>query len=201
MCRRNEILITGIIGTIWIGAISHAQIRVYDPATGKSVEAATQEGMDAAAEKGESFKRKDILPSQQVNINMTPNHIAREEGQPTKAPLGNAFIFITADMFTPELAGKIKKAKEMVGLNVEIYAEDMEPKKYFELVARAKDQADGLEFRADSGAYMAMRLNIKEYKTIYYVDAAGTRRQYDLDKDFDKFLRHVKRVKRAKGKR
>ena len=160
-----------------------AELRVYDHGSGADVVAPTRQQAETPPPAA-----------------MVPDHATRAAEQPDESPLGHAFIFITVDSFGPILAANIKKAMAIPGLYVKVYAEQLEPSRYFEMMMQAPEEIGGISFQVDNRNYKAYRFNIKKYPTIYYVDGDGSRRYYDAQKEFDKFLRHVERMAQTKGR-
>lgn len=173
---------------------------MYDRESGGDVAAPSHQGFEGVP------RPQEVAPPPAAR-NETPASIARqgEEAALVESPypLGTALAFLDMEDFNEFLGERLRRAHEIEGLDFQIYVQDMEPLEYVALVAQGMDKGiEGLTFRVDSGAYLAMRHNVKAYNTIVYVDPEGTRRYYDVQTGLDRFMRHVKRIEKAvKGRR
>jgi hypothetical protein len=195
MYVRTSLLIAGF-SLLSVGA-PLAQIRVYNPESGEDMAAPSHQGFEGVP------RPQEATPP--AARNATPAAIVRQEEDAvpvdTPFPLGVALAFVDMADFNEFLSGRLQRAEEVEGLDFQIYVQDMEPLEYVALVAQGKDKGiEGLTFRVDSGAYLAMRHNVKKYNTIVYIDPEGTRRYYDLQTGLDRFMRHVKRIEKTARK-
>ena len=217
-----------LITTTLLATTANAQIRVYDPQTGGDVEAPTQQGLqkDIITPQKEQPKApaRRIQPQQAPknvyeramapqNAENLKNKTIREEQDPEfqepegldvfevfqeQQSLGTAAFFIDKSYFTERQIAKIRQASQIKNLAVEVYVEELDTVEYMALISSVPEGAEGVDFTVDSNNYRAKKYGV-EYHTILYLDPDGSTRRYDLVQDFDKFLRHVERLRREKG--
>ena len=211
MQLQTRLLITAVLYCCVAVEAPYSQIRVYDPATGMDTIAPTQQGWEGefintpmqsevempAVRKAYKVpvtnKPLTVRPLQEP----TPADINNGVAQNTQFPLGKAIIFTRVEDLSGDTAEKIQQFKKLKGLGGQVYAEEKDPREYLKMLDSPEyNKIQGVELSIDSGAYLAMRYQVREYNVLLYLDPNGTRRRYAFPGDFDKFMRHVKRFQR-----
>lgn len=184
-----------------LAAGADAGIRKYDPNAGDSIMLEGRSGMSSPPEQSSPTQQAPVRqPARPAPTEQTPATRARQEQQ-TEFPLGRALFFIKPDLMNAGLNGIINEVRNMDGLDIKVMMESENPQMYLEMVDKMglAGIGEGMNFSVDSGAYFARIHKAMSYDEVVYMPPQGTKRYYKIPGEMDKFMRHVRRIKRQGG--
>lgn len=169
---------------------SNAQIRVYNPDTGKSMNAdvlinSGALGVDsgkATSKMTESEKKSLILKDVDKKLGIT-KQIQEKKAKAKKINLGKVFVFTDVTKFDEDNVEAINKLAESVTkVSKEYYIKPFSsPIALLASGFRAKEELN-IYLKDDRGENLARKMHVTKYPEIIYIEPKGQKSRYALSK-------------------